>query len=291
MNKFETYLINTGLHFQIAGTYGRIADKYLQWLKANNLKATKVKRSDVTDWLQLNREQGNKETTILKKENVIKHYYYFLGTKNNPAQNWIKRKKEHTLPPTAIEKNSLITIYEKLQPKSPTDYRNRCMLGFVLFQGCRRSEIQELRMSDIDFENGNVFIQGQRRSNSRTLKLEAFQLFHLYDYVHKYRNAFLAYKKEKTTDRLFLSCGEGNALHNSIAKLVYKLKRDFPYIEDLRHIRGSVITNWQKQEGIIEAMQKAGHRYVSSTERYQTNKYEELQELLKSIHPLESMKI
>lgn len=62
-------------------------------------------------------------------------------------------------------------------------------------------------------------------------------------------------------------------------------------IIDLKHIRCSVISNWEKDEGIIEAMTKAGHRYISSTARYQTNKNEALQDLLKTMHPLEGMKI
>ena len=290
MNKFETYLINNGIHFQVAGQYGRIADKYIEWLEANGLKAGKVKRSQFTDWLQLNRERGNKETTIITKENIIKHYYYFLGTKNNPALSWMKRKKEYTLPPTAIETGDLKKIYESLNPKSPAEYRNRCMLGLVLFQGLKRSEIGELRISDLNFDTGDVFVQGQRRTNSRRLKLEAIQIVHLYDYTNRYRREFLCYKKGDT-DRLFLSKGSSEQMNNATNGLLYKLKKAFPQIENLIHIRGSVITHWQKQEGIMEAMVKAGHRYISSTQRYQTNKYEELQDQLKSKHPLESLEI
>ncbi len=291
MNKFETYLVNNGIHFEVAGRYGRIADKYLEWLSANNLKATDIKkRSQFTEWLQLCREQGNVERTIIIKENVVKHYYYFIGAKNNPAVSWIRRKKEHTLPPSAIEKTELIQVYESLKPKSPADYRNRCMLGFVLFQGLKRSELEELRTSDVNFETGETFIQGGLRTNSRRLKLEPFQMLHLYDYFNKYRKNFLAYGVSDT-DRFFLSQGKGSRLNNSVTSMLSKLKRKFPQIEDLRHIRGSVITNWQKNEGIMEAMVKAGHRYISSTQRYQTNKYEELHEQLKSIHPLEHLNL
>ncbi len=290
MNKFETYLINNGIHFQTAGRYGRIADTFIQWLKTNNLQAGKIKRSQFTNWLQQLREQGNVERTIIAKENVVKHYYYFLGIRNNPAISWIKRRKEHTLPTTPISKNELIKVYEHLKPKSPSEYRNRCMLGFVLFQGLKRSELQELRISDLNFDAGEVFIQGQLKTNSRRLKLEPFQMLHLYDYFNKYRKEFLSYK-QTDTDRFFLSKGSGEQLNNTLAILLRQLKKDFPQIENLLHIRGSVITNWQKQEGIMEAMVKAGHRYISSTQRYQTNKYEELQEQLKSIHPLEKMNI
>ena len=286
MNKFETYLLDRGIHYQVAVRNGRIADKYVQWLKENNLQAGKVKRSQFTDWLQLCREQGLKERTLEIKENAIKHYHFFLGTKNNPALRWIKRKKEHTLPPSAIEKTDLIKMYESLKPQSPTGYRNRCMLGFVLFQGLKRSELEELRCSDINFETGEVFVQGQLITNSRSLKLEPFQILHLHAYLTKYRRDFLAYK-DKETDRFFLSKGSGEHLNNSITKILAQLKKEFPQVKNLLHIRGSVITEWQKQEGIVEAMTKAGHRYVSSTQRYQTNKYEELQSQLKTKHPLE----
>jgi integrase/recombinase XerD len=157
-----------------------------------------------------------------------------------------------------------------------------------IYDNMHRSEIWELRMSDVNLETGEVFIQGQLRTNSRTLKLDPIQVMHLYDYIQQYRKGFLAYKIENT-DRFFLTKGDGELLHNAISRMLKGLRLEHPQIIDLKHIRGSVITNWEKEEGIIEAMIKAGHRYVSSTQRYQTNKYEELQGLLKNLHPLKHM--
>jgi hypothetical protein len=39
----------------------------------------------------------------------------------------------------------------------------------------------------------------------------------------------------------------------------------------------------------MEAMIMAGHKHVTTTKRYETKKYDELHEQLKSIHPLEQM--
>ncbi|MBA3706135.1 MAG: hypothetical protein H0W84_09620, partial [Bacteroidetes bacterium] len=80
-------------------------------------------------------------------------------------------------------------------------------------------------------------------------------------------------------------------LNNVTSDILRVLKINFPQVIDLRHIRSSVITNCEKQEGVIEAMYKAGHRYISSTTRYQTGEYEELQDELKAKHPLETMNI
>jgi site-specific recombinase XerD len=110
MNKFETYLTDNGIHIKVARRYVKVSVKYTDWLKANNLSVEKVKRSDFTDWLQTYREQGFKQCTLDYKENVIRYYYYFLGTKSNPALTWIIRKDEWKLPPPLIEKNDLMKI-------------------------------------------------------------------------------------------------------------------------------------------------------------------------------------
>jgi hypothetical protein len=37
----------------------------------------------------------------------------------------------------------------------------------------------------------------------------------------------------------------------------------------------------------MEAMLMAGNQHIKTTKRYETKKYDELQELLKSVHPME----
>jgi integrase/recombinase XerD len=283
--------MNNGIHFQTAGKYGREVDKYLEWLKENNLTPAKVKASQFTDYLMYCKKQGNTKRTRDAKQSIITHYYNFLGTKRNPAKNWIPRRSVHKLPPKPIEKEQLAQMYQNLKPASPAEYRNRCMMGLILFQGLMRSELTELRLSDFDFDkSGTVFVQGQARSRSRTLKLEPIQMMHLYDYVSKYRNEFLQYRTQET-DKVFLSRGNGNRLDNAIALLWNEIKSQYPQIQNLGHIRGSVISHWDKEEGIMEAMEKAGMLYVSSVRRYQTDKLEELQKELIALHPLEHLDI
>jgi integrase/recombinase XerD len=289
MEKFEHYLIRNGIQWDVAAVYARNVSHYLVWVKENNLRVKSVKRMQFSKWLQSCREQGNKERTLRSKELAVKKYYYFLGCKNNPALSWMKRKKEHTLPEKPLSREELLKLYQSMKPSTPVMHRDRSMLGMVLFQGLLRSELTELRIQDLDFDNCTVFIQGQRRTNSRKLSMKSFQVMHLYDYMNKYRQDFIGRGRDQRTDRVFLSRGSGDGLHNTLARLLVSLRRTFPQLKDLKHIRGSVITHWQDEDGLMEAMVKAGHRYVSSTERYRTTRYEELQDQLKSLHPLENM--
>jgi integrase/recombinase XerD len=285
MKKFKAYLKNRGISLLTANEYARVVTKYLNWLRLHDHSVMKVKRSLFTNYLEQCRQQGNKEVTARAKETAIRHYYTCIGAKNNPAVNWIDPKKKSTLPPSTVSKDELVGMYEGIKPKSTADHRNRCMLGLVLFQGLLRSELQELRVSDIDLEKGSVFIQGQHRTNSRRLKLDPMQLMHLYAYLNKYRVEYLRFQSADT-DYFFLSKGTG--IKNSIERMIIQFRKTYPQVEDLRHIRSSVISHWDKVDGIIEAMTRAGHRYVTSTQRYQTGKYDELQDLLRLKHPLES---
>ncbi len=51
-------------------------------------------------------------------------------------------------------------------------------------------------------------------------------------------------------------------------------------------LRQSVITEWLKKKELRTVQYMAGHKYVSSTERYQTSNLEDLKEALNKHHPL-----
>lgn len=50
-------------------------------------------------------------------------------------------------------------------------------------------------------------------------------------------------------------------------------------------IRHSVITEWLKEKDLRTVQYMAGHKYVSSTERYLTTNLEDLKEALNKHHP------
>jgi site-specific recombinase XerD len=53
-----------------------------------------------------------------------------------------------------------------------------------------------------------------------------------------------------------------------------------------KQIRSSVITHWLRQNNLRQVQYMAGHKYVSSTERYQVNNLDDLQNELKEHHPM-----
>jgi integrase/recombinase XerD len=60
--------------------------------------------------------------------------------------------------------------------------------------------------------------------------------------------------------------------------LFKRLKRINHKVTNVKQIRASVITNWLNSHNIREVQYMAGHRYISSTERYMQDDLENLHE-------------
>ena len=155
----------------------------------------------------------------------------------------------------------------------------------MIYQGIHSGELDKLETKDIDLEAGKIYIQGTERSNERTLQLEANQLIPIQNYLQQIRPMLLQ-QIDKETTRLLVNTGNCTNTKNTTSDLFRKLKKQYPYLTDRKQIRASVITNWLKKEHLREVQYKAGHKYVSSTEKYDTTALETLLEELENYHPL-----
>ena len=75
-------------------------------------------------------------------------------------------------------------------------------------------------------------------------------------------------------------------IKSSLYHLFKAIQKINPDIRNAKQIRSSVITYWLKNHNLREVQYMAGHKYVSSTERYQLNNLDELQKNLEKFHPL-----
>jgi integrase/recombinase XerD len=71
-----------------------------------------------------------------------------------------------------------------------------------------------------------------------------------------------------------------------MADLMTNVRKINPGIINAKHIRASVITKWLKVYNLREVQYLAGHRYISSTERYLENDLEGLLEEVQQYHPM-----
>ena len=91
-------------------------------------------------------------------------------------------------------------------------------------------------------------------------------------------------RKQIESNRLFIP--NNNRLSNTILSIVKKLKQINNKVESSKQIRASVITNWLKQYNLRQVQVLAGHKYISSTERYLQDDLESLHEMINNFHPI-----
>ena len=139
-----------------------------------------------------------------------------------------------------------------------------------------------IELKDVDLLNGKIYVPGARTTNARTLDLKAQQLLLFQDYILNVRSAILK-EANKQSDYFLVNYGKGvNLLKNVISILLRKLRMFYPKLKNLQQIRQSVISEWLEQYGLRKARYMSGHRYVSSTERYNVDRIEGLKKELKN---------
>ena len=288
---FKKYLLQKGYSLQTIKSFEVVVTKYLKWLKKENIEDISASYNDIVHYIQKLRNTV-KQRTIQSETNSIKHYYNYLKeldlVKENPTLNiavkGVKRKTLYnTLNKQELEK--LYNDFRNIESDSLAKKRNEIIVSLLVYQGLNSTELGRLTTSDLKLREGKIFINGTRRSNERTLKLESHQILDFMEYQLKTR-ADILQETGKETDLLFTSFGRSTKFNNIISKLLPQLKKLNKKVKSVHQIRTSVIVHWLKMYNLREVQYFAGHRYVSSTEAYLINDLEDLQDEIEKYHPI-----
>lgn len=277
------------------------AKKFLEWINEQGIEITTINYNDITAYIKSNQQRNIKARTVQLLVIQVKHYLNYLveaGMLNsNPALALkIKNAKRKTVY-DILSNEELEAIYKEykselpINPKAPPQTlnklarkRNKVLLGLLIYQGIATDDVKNIELKHLELREGKITIPGTKRSNERTLKLEPHQIFDLYDYVNGIRKEILQLTKKQSTS-LFISIGTGNRMQNMLQKLTKEITEQNSNVENLHQVRASIITNWLKQYNKRKVQYMAGHRYVSSTEHYEANNIDALQEDIQRFYP------
>ena len=161
--------------------------------------------------------------------------------------------------------------------------RNKVITGLIVYQGLNTTNLKSLELEHLELYKGKIYIPSTRRNNSRTLELKSWQVMDLLEYINEVRPQIAKYN-DIDNEKLLIPQNNFNDL---IGKgIIRKLKKINQKAGNVHHLRASVIVNWLKQHNIRKVQIMAGHKYISSTERYRQDDLESLQEAISQFHPL-----
>jgi integrase/recombinase XerD len=200
----------------------------------------------------------------------------------NPLENIKQPKIEKKLPSylTVSEIDKLLDI----PLNNAYDYRNKAMLELLYATGIRISELINLRISDIDFDNDFIRIVG-KGNKERIVPFNDISKDYLLKYIEDYRKVLL---KKKDSEYLFINNLSRQISRQGFFKILKEIcskqginKNVSPHI--LRHSFATHLLNNGADLRIIQEL--LGHSDLSTTQIYTEVLNEKLKNDYNESHP------
>jgi integrase/recombinase XerD len=282
---FEQYLQDKRYSGVTINSYTLHIKLLTDWLYGEQLTGEQATYNDVVAFMRAMQAKGKSKRTIHGQLNIVRHYFNYLiaegRRQDNPAVGLFVRGIVRKLPNNLLSRQDLEDLYRWYQLQLRVDREKKIMLGLLVYQGLRTDEVMNLEAAHIDLREGRVFIKGARKSNERWLPLQANQALELQQYIqaNKFKEGiFLA--------RLTRSDASKRNVCNRIKHMMSQLQQLNPKVINANQIRNSVISCWLQQYNLRQVQYMAGHRYVSSTQRYQVLNADDWQNELQKHHPM-----
>ena len=222
--------------------------------------------SDIRKYLSTLEVTPKTKAHYLSVLNSFYNYMIFNGIiKNNPCSGIKLPKLEKKLPNylTIDEIDKLLDI--KLT--KPIDYRNKAMLEVLFATGTRISELINLTLNQIDYDECVIRVFGKGKK-MRIIPLGDTAMEYLKLYINEYRGFIL---KTKTSEYVFVNKNGTKMSRQGFFKILKKLVKEAGITKDvsphtLRHSFATYLLNNGADLRVIQEL--LGHENLVTTEIY-----------------------
>lgn len=239
---------------------------------------------------ELTTEQSNAHYRITILASYKKYYDYLIdaGMRNDhPCKSiYIKKKRnKNIIHGDLFSSEELELLLDRKERYEILKWKNKAIISLLIYQGLSSGEIARMKLSHVHLDKGRIFVKQSKDLARRHLDLQPNQ-YHVFDrYIRESRKKLI----KEDTDLLFIGM-RGHAITvGEVSYLVEQFKLLFPTRTlNPKKIRQSVIANWLNEQklSLEEVQLMAGHRWISSTERYKSTSIEEKRSMIAKFHPL-----
>ncbi|MDR0933036.1 MAG: site-specific tyrosine recombinase XerD [Victivallales bacterium] len=283
--------IERGLSRNTADAYRRDLEDFANYLSDRNIDSFRLaSRENIVDYLNFEHEERAMEpATIARRLVAIKmlfrHFEDEELIEKNPAELLDSPKLWRTLPDflTVNEVDAFLNAYS--EDGDPLELRNRTMLELLYASGLRVSELTDLRLNAVNFEDRIVRVIG-KGSKTRVVPTGDVAIALLQRYITTARPILAA--KNPSSPLLFLS-RNGRKLDReriwSIVKeasIIAGIRKNL-HPHTLRHSFASHLLANGADLRVIQEM--LGHADIGTTEIYTHVDAARLHEIHRKFHP------
>ncbi len=282
---FTEYLREKKYSEATISRYGIYSNRFLSWLTTEALHPETFTYTELLDFMRYCQDQGVTKMTVHNILCTIRHYCNYLTCEgkrtDNPAAGVFIKGLVRKLPMNLLTIDEMEELFKGYSIQLSVDASKKIMLGLMVYQGLTVGELMRIESKDIKLKEGKILVKGTKRTNQRLLNLNASQVVALQQYLNENKfkeGKFFTEPRKKQTSVL--------NINNRIQYMFRQLKQLNPKVTSAKQIRSSVITHWLRQNNLRQVQYMAGHKYVSSTQRYQVSNLDDLKNELRQHHPM-----
>lgn len=285
---FEKYQLNCKLRNLAEQSIKAQRDKFVKLMKFindENFLISDFTQKVVDDYTMSLLSENIKKTSV----NIyLKYLRIFLNFCSNNSYcevvkvNMVKVEKEIK---QGYSENQLEILLRKpnIKKSSFSEYRNWCIVNFLLGTAVRRTTLINIKIGDLDFENNLVVLRAVKNKKQQIIPMP----LSLKEILQEY----LSFRGGEINDYLFITSYGDKLKESSINTAIrdYNHKRGVE-LSGLHGFRRSFATIAIKNNiSLFKLQQLLGHSDISTTQKYVRLTTGDLQDNYEEINPLNSI--
>lgn len=225
-----------------------------------------LKKEDIKDFLDNVEATARTKAHYLTVFNSFYKYLVFMDKiKSNPCDG-IKAPKLEKKLPTYLTNEEIAKLFN-IRLTKPVDYRNKAILEVMYATGARISEVINLELNQMDFEECIIRVVGKGKKE-RIIPLDDVAIEALDNYINNYRPFLI---KNETCNYVFLNKNGEKISRQMIFKMLKNLANKAGITKEisphtLRHSFASNLLNNGADLRVIQEL--LGHENLETTEIY-----------------------
>ncbi len=271
LEKYQIYLLTVKQKEEKTTVSSYIEDiyKYLEYMENNKIKtALDIEYQNITNYLKYLDNNNYETSSIIRKIVSIKLFHKYLSEEykiKDVSSKIINPRLRRKLPNilTIEEVDNLLDI--KLN--TPFDYRNKAMLELIYSSGLRVSELVDLKLNNIDLDNGYVRCLGKGKKE-RIIPIGEIAIEYLKKYINEYRNSM---KKGYYTENVFLNNHGKNITRQGFFLIIKNIAKEKNIDKNItpHMLRHSFATHLLNNGANLRTIQEMlGHSSITTTQIY-----------------------
>ncbi len=266
--------------------YRKDLDEYYDFLNDNNYSFKEMDYKKCTNYLLFLDKKNLKKTSISRRLSSLRTFYKYLVLNSvletNPFNLVSSPKKEKRMP-KFINYSSIDEIFNVPNIKTKEGQREKVILEVLYGAGIRVSELVNIKLKDIDFDNKNILIFG-KGSKERMVSFGEIAYDSMKLFINEGRKEYL---EDKNSEYLIVGKNELKLTTRRIEQIIDDLiKRTSIKMNITPHMfRHTFATHMLDQGADLVAVQELlGHESLSSTEIYTHISNEHLRDFYYKCH-------